>query len=774
MDIFKIVGKIALDGQDEFNKGVNNAKKAGESLATAVGKSLVTIGKVGVAAMTVATTAVVALSKAGLDAYSNYEQLAGGMDKIFSAMDTSKIALDAAEAYKYLGMSASDYLAVINDVGASFSATMGAEAGYEVAKKGLTAISDYASGTGKSFDELQGKFAMITRSTSSYQSIADQFSGILPATADGFLEQAQACGFLATKYKKLTDVPIDEYQKAVADMLYIGVDALNLTGNTAAEASETISGSIAMAKAAWQNLLVGFADSDQDLDKLVRNFVNSVTTATKNIVPRLVKILGGITAALPEVMALIADELPALLSELLPGIISGAGALIQGLVEALPELLTVLWDALGQIAQGIWDYIVVGFLGIDYDFETALADLTATAKAAWDEIKYVWDTIGQPIWDIIQGCVETTKEVFEDKFPEMSEAAFQCFKDIDTYWNDTLKPCLEAIGNFIEETLAPAFDSVFGTIIPPVIETCFLAGKRAWEEVLMPALTGITEFLTGTFTNDWNLAFGGLLKVVEAFCDASTLKFELWVHFLSSILEPQIETFKEKWAELGQDFSGLTEKMKGKWAEFTDSIDEKLAPIVATVTTRFNEIDLVIAIKSSATFRKVKEIYESIKQEINDRLTEAKDIVKKIVDEIKGFFDFEFKWPHIPMPHFSISPAGWKAADLLEGKIPTLGIEWYAKGGILNSPTIFGMNGNSLMVGGEAGKEAVAPIDTLQGYVAAAVVSQNMMLVEALDRIHNAIMDMDENMGGHLKDALNDTSLKVNNREFGRLVRGVT
>ena len=91
--------------------------------------------------------------------------------------------------------------------------------GYDAARKGLMSISDYASGTGKSFEELSQKLAMITRSTASYQSIADQFSGILPATSADFLAQAQAAGFLSKQYKKLTDVPISEYQKAVTEML---------------------------------------------------------------------------------------------------------------------------------------------------------------------------------------------------------------------------------------------------------------------------------------------------------------------------------------------------------------------------------------------------------------------------------------------------------------------------------------------------------------------------------------------------------------------------
>jgi len=72
-------------------------------------------------------------------------------------------------------------------------------------------------------------------------------------------------------------------------------------------------------------------------------------------------------------------------------------------------------------------------------------------------------------------------------------------------------------------------------------------------------------------------------------------------------------------------------------------------------------------------------------------------------------FNFEWKLPDLKLPHFSISGE----FSLNPPSIPTIGVEWYAKGGILNGATVFGMNGNNAMVGGEAGAEAVLPLDML-------------------------------------------------------------
>ena len=163
MNLFELFVKIGVDDQasGEISK-----------LSQTVGAGLAKATKVGVSAL--ATLGTVAVKS-----FADYEQLAGGAAKIFDEMSQTKVLNDANNAYKELGLSANQYLSIINDVGATFAATMGDEAGYNAAKTGLQAIADYASGTGKSVDVLSEKFTMITRSTSSYQSIADQFSGIL-------------------------------------------------------------------------------------------------------------------------------------------------------------------------------------------------------------------------------------------------------------------------------------------------------------------------------------------------------------------------------------------------------------------------------------------------------------------------------------------------------------------------------------------------------------------------------------------------------------------
>ena len=123
---------------------------------------------------------------------------------------------------------------------------------------------------------------------------------------------------------------------------------------------------------------------------------------------------------------------------------------------------------------------------------------------------------------------------------------------------------------------------------------------------------------------------------------------------------------------------------------------------------------------ASALWKHIKTVFLNIKSAIVAPIKAAKEAVGKIIEKIKGFFDFKFKLPKIKLPHFGIQPRGWHIGDLLEGIIPSLGIEWYKKGGIFRNPSVIGV--------GEAGPEAVLPIDKLQSIIN----SSNSQLVGAM------------------------------------------
>ena len=192
-------------------------------------------------------------------------------------------------------------------------------------------------------------------------------------------------------------------------------------------------------------------------------------------------------------------------------------------------------------------------------------------------------------------------------------------------------------------------------------------------------------------------------------------------------------------------WNGIKTAAKTIWGGIKTAITTYIRTVATIVKTIW--VNAANAIK--AVWKGLKTaastIWNGIKNAITHPIQTAKNIIKKIIDTIRSFFKGDFELPHIKLPHFSITPKGWKFKDLLKGKIPKLGIEWYAKGGIFNNPNVIGV--------GEAGPEAVVPLnkfwkklDALAGANSPMVVnvygSDNMSVNELALAVEQKIIQM--------------------------------
>lgn len=380
--------------------------------------------------------------------YANFEQLAGGVEKIFDAANQSQIFADAQNAYKDLNLSANQYLEAINQVGAAFASTMGDQKGYDTARQGMMAISDYASGTGRSIDELNQKYALITRSTSSYQSIADQFSGILPATSSGFLESAQAAGVLSSEYTKLTEVPIEEYQQAVTAMITQGVADLGLAGNTANETEGTISGSIAGLQATWTNFLTGlFQDGtniEQSTAALVTMLQAVVKTAGNAIMTFVKNIVGSIGKFLYDNLKAMGVDVDAALA--------GMQAVVDAVLPAIQSVAETVMTAIGAVVDVVWPAIrdvvgsVINFIGTLAS--TVFPAVQAIASGVFNGIK----GIAEVVWPVVSSIVEGAMGAINTAINSISGAV------------EFVKGIFDGIGKAMEDPIGAARDFISGMI----------------------------------------------------------------------------------------------------------------------------------------------------------------------------------------------------------------------------------------------------------------------------------------------------------------------
>ena len=488
MNLFELFVKIGVDDQ---------ASDKISDLSSKLGNGLKTAAKIGTAAVGAAAAGITALTKSAVDGFAEYEQLAGGAAKIFDEMNQADILRDAQNAYKDLGLSANQYLAVINDVGATFAATMGDAAGYEAAKTGLKAISDYASGTGKNVDELSQKFTLITRSTSSYQSIADQFSGILPATSSGLLEQAQAAGILSGKYKQLTEVPIDEYQAAVSKMLEKGVADLGLANNTMDEAFSTLSGSLAMAKGAWSNLVTGLANDSADLDTLINNFVESVVAATRQIIPTIGKALDGIGTLINEIVPVALDYIPKIIVEFLPKIAESAVGIITSIGTAIFDNI----DQILEFGQQMLDSLLSGITNNADSISGPVTEIiTKLANFIYENLPEITMAGFNILLTLIVGIIHA--------IPDLATAATKAIIEFASYLLsvENLEKILSVGGELIS-SLAQGILNALGLIVDAganVVESIKQGIASAWDGIVS-WFNGLWDSLFGNRTANVNV-----------------------------------------------------------------------------------------------------------------------------------------------------------------------------------------------------------------------------------------------------------------------------
>lgn len=159
------------------------------------------------------------------------------------------------------------------------------------------------------------------------------------------------------------------------------------------------------------------------------------------------------------------------------------------------------------------------------------------------------------------------------------------------------------------------------------------------------------------------------------------------------------------------------------WTSAKNQLASVLAPVVSDLTEKF------VAWATSVDWKAIGSVISTVVSGIAAALKVLINIIGKVMDAVKPvvnaianmFKGMKFEWPKIKLPHFGITPKGWKLTDLLKGTMPKLGIEWYGKGMeglIMNQPTIFGMNSNGqLMGGGERGSETIVGTNRLMAMI---------------------------------------------------------
>lgn len=322
-------------------KAINKANEQSKVLKK-IGNLGKAIGKATLATSTAAAAGIVAISKSAVESYAEYEQLVGGSQLMFGDA-YSYIADKAKTAYKDVQMSQNEYLQQVNGFATGLKTALGGneQLAAELSHKIIKAEADVVAATGNTAENVQNAFNGIMKSN--FTMLDNLQLGITP-TKQGFQDLINKVNKWNAQNGKLTKYTINnlaDCQSALVDY----IEMQGLAGYASNEASGTIQGSLAMTKASWQDLLTGLADGNANFDALLSNFLESVGTLGKNLLPKISIIIGKI----PDLVEGIIPLIPPLVAEILPVVIDGVMSIISGVGEVLPELIGVVVGAIGQI-----------------------------------------------------------------------------------------------------------------------------------------------------------------------------------------------------------------------------------------------------------------------------------------------------------------------------------------------------------------------------------------------------------------------------------------
>ena len=419
---------------------------------------------------------------------------------------------------------------------------------------------------------------------------------------------------------------------------------------------------------------------------------------------------------------------------------SGTNAL-AALGQPLLEMLIPVFQALGDIIKGVADWfgtlpgpikefiVMIGgvvtavgvlapiFLSLQAIFTTSIgamitaalpiigtaAAIAAAVAAVVVILKYLWETnegfrnAATAVWEAISSVINTV-------VGEISNFIMSIFGTVVTWWTENqelIRSITDAVWTGISAIIS-AVMAVIGPLIEGEWNNIQIITSTVWEviktvvETAINVVLGIIKAVMQIITGDWSGAWETIKSVGETIWNGIASVIGTIFNGIAQVLSNIWNTISTVASTV---WNGIKSTLSGIFDGISSSVSSVFNGIRDTISNIWNSI------QSTAS-----SIWNGIKDTIGNAINGAKDLVGSAIEAIKGFFNFEFRWPHIPLPHFSIS-GSLNPVDWLSNGLPSIGVEWYAKGGILTKPTVFGSNGNSLMVGGEAGNEAVLPLN---------------------------------------------------------------
>ena len=391
----------------------------------------------------------------------------------------------------------------------------------------------------------------------------------------------------------------------------------------------------------------------------------------------------------------------------------------QGIVDRLNALgfqftdivdvLKTVWDGFCQILAPIFEGVfnhIANILSTVTGVITGILDVfigifTGNWSQAWTGVKEIFSSIWNGISSFFTNILNVIKGVADVVLGWFGTSWNEVWTNIKTFfegiWNGIVSfftGIWEIIKNVVQTGIM-----LIGSILEAAVDIITLPFRFIWENC-KEIIIAVWDAIKSKVTTVINAVASVISTVMNAI---KTVVTTVW-NAIKTVVTTVVNASKSVVTTV---FNAIKSIATTVWNAVKTAVTTPVNAIKSTVTSVFNSVKSTVTslfngIKSTAT-----SVWNGIKSAITTPIEAAKNKVKGVVDAIKGFFSgMKISLPHIKLPHFRVSGK----LSIAPPSVPHLSIDWYKEGGIMTSPTIFGMNGSSLMAGGEAGAEAILPL----------------------------------------------------------------
>lgn len=531
------------------------------------------------------------------------------------------------------------------------------------------------------------------------------------------------------------------------------IDEFTVAQNTAKKAMSEVGAAIAETLApvlkSLGKILKQVAEWFSHLSAPVKQFIVIFAlgvTVVGALLPVFLALQAAALAAETTIGGLVAAFLP------IAGIILGVIAIVALLVIAFKTLwdnnkefrnaVTQIWNSILKIFKNIISEISSFIMSIWGDLTKWWKDnqklIQSTTRIVWNNIqkiiKIVMKVIGPIIkaamtnikttikttWMIVKTIISTTLNVVLGIIKAIMQVingdwkgAWQTLKDTAKVFIESVKAVVNTALEALKATFTnswQAMKQVVSTVLAAIVSIV----QSIWSSIVS-YLSGVGQSIHNTASNIWNSILSTLSGIWNSIYNAVMNVFNAVANFLSNLWNTISSTASNVWNAIMMTlqfiWNSIYNTVMSVWNAIWNFLSNLWNTISTTASNIFNGIKNTISNIWNSMLLTTQHIWNGIKDTISNTINGAKNIVKNTIEAMKRLFDFKWSLPKPKIPHFTVSggKAPWGFGG--EGSLPSIGVEWYAKGGILTKPTAFGMNGTNLMVGGEAGAEAVLPLN---------------------------------------------------------------